>query len=322
MNKEKKIYPWGHGRRFNAYTEYIKKLFGERVQKVTLDAGFTCPNRDGTISTGGCTFCNNNAFNPSYCSPAKPIKQQIKEGITFHARRYKGTTKYLAYFQAYSNTYGPVDFLRYIFEEALSYPGIEGIVIGTRPDCIDAEKLDLLAEIHENHHVMIEYGVESCYNETLRAINRGHTFQQSVEAIKMTSERGIQVGAHLIIGLPGESNRQLLNSMDRISELPITTLKFHQLQIVKDTRMAKDYSEGKLQVHLYTVDEYISQLIDLVERLNPAIVIERIAGETTLQYQAGNMNWSLRYYEILQMFENELARRNTWQGRLYNTTDQ
>ncbi|OFX27283.1 MAG: TIGR01212 family radical SAM protein, partial [Bacteroidetes bacterium GWA2_31_9b] len=191
-------YLWGHNRRFNSYSEYFRQNFGERVQKVTIDAGFTCPNRDGSKGTGGCTYCNNDAFNPSYCKPEKSIKQQIEEGMEFHINRYRRAKNYLAYFQAYSNTYAPLEHLKKIYSEALAIPGVVGLVIGTRPDCIDDEKLEYFKELSKSHYIIIEYGVESCYNKTLERINRGHTFEQSVEAIVKTHQLGIKTGAHFI----------------------------------------------------------------------------------------------------------------------------
>ena len=234
-------FPWGHHRRFNSYNEYFKKTFGQRVQKLSIDAGFTCPNRDGTVGRGGCTFCNNDAFNPSYCQPEKSIRQQIEEGKQFHAWRYRRAIDYLAYFQAFSNTFAPLEHLKKIYDEALAVDGIIGLVIGTRPDCIDDEKLDYFQELSKNHYLIIEYGIESCYDETLERINRGHTFGQSVEAIEKTTSRGIKTGAHIIFGLPGETTAQMMAEAEILSKLPLNTLKFHQLQIVKNTSMALEY---------------------------------------------------------------------------------
>ncbi|MDD3527305.1 MAG: TIGR01212 family radical SAM protein, partial [Bacteroidales bacterium] len=195
MNQE---FPWGHSRRYNAYAQYFERTFGGRAQKVTIDAGFTCPNRDGTKGRGGCTYCNNDAFNPSYCSPEKSITQQIKEGITFHANRYRRASKFLAYFQAYSNTYDTLDNLRRRYDEALKIENVVGLVIGTRPDCIDEEKLEYFEQLARTHYVIIEYGIESCYDATLRRINRGHTFAEAEKAIRMTADYGLKTGAHLI----------------------------------------------------------------------------------------------------------------------------
>ncbi|MBQ5689498.1 MAG: TIGR01212 family radical SAM protein, partial [Bacteroidales bacterium] len=226
-------------RRFNSYNSYFTRIFGGRVQKISIDAGFSCPNRDGKISTGGCSFCRNDAFNPSYCRPEKSIRQQIEEGIEFHQRRYRRAKQYLAYFQPYSNTYKNVDELEKIYRQALEVEGVIGIVVGTRPDCIDEEKLALLKEINKTHYVMIEYGVESVYDETLKRINRGHDFETAKKAICLTHDYGLPCGGHFIFGLPGESREMMINAADIISELSLTTVKFHQLQIFKDTLMAE-----------------------------------------------------------------------------------
>jgi len=311
-------FPWGHHRRFNSYNEYFKKTFGQRVQKLSIDAGFTCPNRDGTVGSGGCTFCNNDAFNPSYCLPQKSIRQQIEEGKQFHAWRYRRAVDYLAYFQAFSNTFAPLEQLKKIYNEALTVDGIVGLVIGTRPDCVDDEKLDYFQELSKKHYLIIEYGIESCYDETLVNINRGHTFGQSVEAIQKTASRGIKVGAHLIFGLPGESKDQIMAEAGILSKLPINTLKFHQLQIVENTKMAFDYAQQPDNFVFFTLDEYIELIINFLENLNPAIVIERFAGEVPPRFLAGPGWGIIRYDQILQKIEKRMEERNTWQGRLFD----
>jgi len=310
-------FPWSHHRRFNSYNEYFKKTFGQRVQKLSIDAGFTCPNRDGTVGRGGCTFCNNDAFNPSYCQPAKSIRQQIEEGKQFHAWRYRRAIDYLAYFQAFSNTFAPLEHLKKIYDEALAVDGIIGLVIGTRPDCIDDEKLDYFQELSKNHYLIIEYGIESCYDKTLERINRGHTFGQSVEAIEKTASRGIKTGAHIIFGLPGETTAQMMAEAEILSKLPLNTLKFHQLQIVKNTSMALEYLNQPENFTFFSLDEYIELIVNFLERLNPKIVIERFAGEVPPRFLAGPGWGTLRYDQILQKIENRMEERVTWQGRLY-----
>jgi radical SAM protein (TIGR01212 family) len=312
------VYPWGHNRRFNTYADYFKKKFGERVQKVSVDAGFTCPNRDGTLGRGGCTYCNNDAFKPSYCQPEKPVRQQIKEGITFHKVRYRRAEKYLAYFQAYSNTYADLDYLKRIYSEALDVPGVVGLVIGTRPDCVDDDKLDYFADLAEKVYLIIEYGIESCYDKTLERINRKHSYEQSAQAIQKTAQRGIRTGAHLIFGLPGETRDEMLQEAEIISGLPLNNVKFHQLQIIKGTRMAIDYDNNPEAFKLFSWEEYREFMIDFMERLNPEFVVERITGEAPPRYLAGP-RWGLkRTDQILNLFEQRLEERNTWQGRLYN----
>jgi radical SAM protein (TIGR01212 family) len=315
--KEKIVFPWGHERRFNAYSNYFRSLYGSRVQKVSIDAGFTCPNRDGTKGTGGCTYCNNDAFNPSYCKPDKSVTQQIEEGIRFHRWRYSDARSYLAYFQAYSNTYAPLDILRKLYEEALSYPGVIGLVIGTRPDCIDDDKLTYLKELSSKCYLAVEYGIESCYNKTLKRINRGHTFQDAVVAVERTAAYGINTGAHFILGLPGETREEMFNQVNLISGLPLKTVKFHQLQIIKGTRMEKDFSEHPDDFELFTWEEYLSFFISFLERLNPSIVVERFTGEAPPRFLSG-IGWGKkRADQIVNLIEKRLEELDTWQGRLY-----
>lgn len=201
------LYPWNHGRRFNAYPQYFKKAFGERVQKVSIDAGFNCPNRDGTVAYGGCTFCDNDSFNPSYCDPNKSVCEQIETGINFHRKRYHSPSQHLAYFQAFSNTHAPLSKLKELFSEALAVPSVVGLVIGTRPDCLDLEKLKYLRELAETKYVILEIGIESCYDATLKRINRGHSYQQAADMIHLTAEQGLRVGTHMILGLPAKAMR-------------------------------------------------------------------------------------------------------------------
>ncbi|HPI85784.1 MAG TPA: TIGR01212 family radical SAM protein [Bacteroidales bacterium] len=313
---QNKLYPWNHLRRFNSYAEHLKKQFGGRVQKLAIDAGFTCPNRDGSKGIGGCSYCDNDAFNPSYCKPEKTVSQQIEEGIEFHRKRYRRAAKYLAYFQPYSNTYAPLPRLREIYRQAIEIPEIAGIVIGTRPDCIDADKLEYLAELAKTHYVMLEFGIESCYDETLRRINRGHTFPETVEALDMAKHYGINTGIHLIFGLPGETREMMLHQAEIISRLPVKTIKFHQLQIIRGTRMEREYREKPDDFTLFTLEEYIDFVIDFTEKLNPSIVIERFAGEVPPRFLAGP-GWGLiRNDQILRMIESRMEERETWQGRV------
>ena len=311
------LFEWGDNRRFNSYTGYIKRKFGGRVQKLTIDAGFTCPNRDGTIGRGGCTYCNNNSFNPSYCQPEKSIMQQLDEGIEFHSFRYRRVEKFLAYFQAYSNTYAKLDRLKELYGEALSHPKITGLVIGTRPDCVDDSILNYLAELSASYYISVEYGVESCYNTTLERINRGHSFEKSVWAINETAKRGLNVGAHFILGLPGETESDLINQIEQINQLPLTTIKFHQLQIVKDTLMAMDYAKNPDAFNFFTQDEYLSLLVSIVERLNPQIVIERFTGEASPKTLIAPKWGKLRTDQLLIKLEKLLEEHDTWQGKLF-----
>jgi hypothetical protein len=311
-------YPWGHNRRYNSYAEYFRKQFGQRVQKISIDAGFTCPNRDGTVASGGCTYCDNDAFNPSYCSPAKTIGLQLQEGTEFHRVRYRRAVSYLAYFQAYSNTYAPLEKLKELYDEALKFPGILGLVIGTRPDCIDEEKLDYFARLSENHYVILEYGIESCYNRTLKRINRGHTYARAEEAIRLTAAHGIKTGAHLIFGLPGESETEMLAEAAIISQLPLSNIKLHQLQIVRNTAMADEFASNPSDFHHFSLDAYIDFVIRFVEQLNPDFVIERFSGEVPPRFLEVSSWGLIRTDQVNVRIEKEMEIRNTWQGKKYN----
>ncbi len=309
-------YPWGHNRRFNAFSNYMKKQFGSRIQKVSVDAGFTCPNRDGTKGTGGCTFCNNNAFNPSYCNAGKTISEQIETGVKFHQKRYRKAEKYLVYFQSYSNTYASLLTLKEKYNEAFNYEGVIGLVIGTRPDCLNNEILDYLAELSETFYITLELGIESVYDETLQRVNRCHTFADAIQALEETDKRKIRTGGHFIIGLPGETREQIMTSAGIISGLNLHSVKFHQLQIFRNTPMAKEYFRNPVNFMLFEFDEYLDFMMHYIEHLNPSFVIERIAGETSPANNFGN-TWNKRYDEVLRAFEHRMEIHDSWQGKKY-----
>ena len=312
-------YPWGDERRFNSYAGYFRRLFGDRVQKLSVDVGFTCPNRDGTVGTGGCTFCINGAFTPSYCSPTKSITQQIDEGIEFHRNRYRTARHYLVYFQSYSNTYAPLERLKAVYGEALRHPDVVGIVVGTRPDCVDEETLDYLARLARDRYVAVEYGIESTRDATLRAVNRGHDFAAAEQAVRMTAERGLAVGGHFILGLPGETDAMLLGQTARINALPLTTVKFHQLQVFRGTAMAAEYDAHPDRFRFWTLDEYLDLFVEILRRLRPDLVVERFASEAPPRYHYGR-NWGLvRNEQLLSMLEKRLERRNAYQGEIFTT---
>ena len=312
------IFPWGDERRFNSYAAYFRRVFGHRMQKVTINAGFSCPKRDGKISKGGCTFCDNAAFTPSYCDSTKSISQQIDEGIEFHRKRYRTAQQYLAYFQSFSNTYAPLERLRECYDEALAHPDIAGIVVGTRPDCVDEQKLDYFAELSRKKYVTIEYGVESCYDETLRRINRGHDFATAERAIRMTAERGIHCGAHFILGLPGESDEMLIKQVERINALPLTTIKFHQLQLFRGTPLAREWDEHPERFRFWTIEEYLDLFVEILRRLRPDIVVERFAGEAPPRYHHTE-GWGLvRNEQLLAMLDKRLEQRGVHQGDIFN----
>ncbi len=310
-------YEWQQDRRYNSYADWLTRLFGGRVQKLSINAGFTCPNRDGTLGAGGCTYCNNEAFLPAYCTPEKSITGQITEGIEFHRRRYRRAYRFIAYFQAYTNTYADLDSLMALYAEALGDPAVTGIVIGTRPDCVDDELLDRLALLAHEYFVAVEYGVESVNDETLMRVNRGHDFATSVRAIRETAARGLNVGAHLIFGLPGERPQQIVESADLISQLPLTSLKIRQLQLIRNTAMAAEYHRDPERFSLFSLEEYLDLVVSFTERLSPAIMIDRISGEAPRRLLDDPRDWKVRSSEIAGMFAGRLQQRDTWQGRLW-----
>mgnify|MGYP002639636051 CR=1 FL=1 len=310
-------YPWGHSRPYNSYAQYFKNLFGERVQKTTIDAGFTCPNRDGTVARGGCTYCNNDAFNPSYNDKTKSIELQISEGIEFHANRYRRANKFLAYYQAYSNTFAPLEELKKIYGPALEMDKVVGLVIGTRSDCMDEEKLKYFADISKTHYVIIEYGIESTFDKTLERINRGHNFQNVVDMLHLTKEYGIKTGGHMIFGLPGETRKEMMSQYEVLNKLPLNNIKFHQLQIVKGTHMAKEYIKHPENYNLFEKEEYIDFIIKFVENLNPNFVVERFAGEVPPPHLVSEGWGKIRNDQINVAIEKRFIELDTWQGKYY-----
>ena len=327
-------YGFPDGKRYNSFVGYFKKKYGERLQKIVLDAGFTCPNRDGKVGRGGCTYCDNAAFHPSYSTAGKSLHRQMDEGIEFHKVRYRTTEHYLAYFQSFSNTYAPLEKLRNLYEEALAHPSVVGIVIGTRPDCVDEEKLDYLADLASGRIlkgwsralsdnkirtapiVIIEYGIESCHDATLERINRGHDFETARRAVEMTASRGLDTGAHFILGLPGETKQMMLDSCAMINSLPLRSVKFHQLQIVKGTKMEEEYAQRPEDFERFSLEEYLDFFTDMLERLRPDLFIERFVGEVPPRF-VNETPWGLiRNVELLRLLEKRLEDRQTWQGRL------
>lgn len=286
-----------------------------KMQKISLNAGFTCPNRDGTVGLGGCTYCNNQTFNPSYCQTEKSVTQQLEEGKEFFRRKYP-EMKYLAYFQAYTNTYGDVEDVIRKYEEALSVDDVIGIVIGTRPDCMPDDLLDYLEALNRRSFVVVEYGIESVYDRTLERINRGHTHEATIDAVCKTADRGIITGGHVILGLPGESREEMIDEARMLSELPLTTLKLHQLQLIKGTRMAEEYAESPEDFHLFTADEYIDLVIDFVERLRPDIVLERFVSQSPASLLA-IPGWGLKNYEFVDKVRKRMDERDAFQGRYF-----
>lgn len=302
---------------YNDYGAWMRRQFPFRVQKISIDAGFSCPNRDGHISHGGCTFCDNRTFNPSYCQPSKSITEQITEGKEFFRHKYPDM-KYLAYFQAFSNTYATLDTLQRRYEEALSAEDVVGIVIGTRPDCVSDEILNYLESLNQQTFMIVEYGIESVSDDTLRRVNRGHNFECSRRAIIETHNRGILTGAHIILGLPGESAEDNVRQANIISALPIDILKLHQLQIIRGTQLAAEYERQPF--NLYTADEYIDLCRRYIERLRPDMVLERFVSQSPKELLVAP-KWGLKNYEFANRFVNYMKRMDSWQGKYAEPQD-
>lgn len=303
--------------RYNDFPTFLKRFFTGKVQKISINAGFTCPNRDGTVGYGGCTYCNNQTFNPEYCRTEKSVSVQLEEGKRFFAHKYP-EMRYLAYFQAYTNTYGELEALKRKYEEALAVDDVVGLVIGTRPDCMPDTLLDYLEALARRTFVLVEYGIESTLDCILRRINRGHTWQAAVDAVERTAARGLPVGGHVILGLPGESREDMLGQAADISRLPLDTLKLHQLQLIRGTRMAREYEERPEDFHLFQdVDEYIALVVDYIQRLRPDLVLERFVSQSPKELLIAP-DWGLKNYEFNHRLQKRMKELDAWQGKLYN----
>ena len=286
------------------FGKWLASQVGCKAQKISVNAGFTCPNRDGSIGTGGCTYCNNQTFNPEYCATGKTIRQQLEEGKAFFGRKYPDM-KYLAYFQAYTNTYADLATLRERYEEAMGVDDVVGLVIGTRPDCMPTDLLDYLEELSHRTFVLVEYGIESVYDGTLRRINRGHDFDCTRRAVIATAERGIRVGGHVIMGLPGETVDDMLGEAEILSALPLTTLKLHQLQLIKGTRMADEYREHPEDFVRFTADEYAELIVRFVSLSRPDMVFERFVSQSPPDLLA-EPGWGLKNYEFMELVKRKM----------------
>ena len=295
---------------YNSYGEWIRKKFPFRVQKISVDAGFSCPNRDGRISSGGCSFCDNRTFNPSYCDSGLSISEQICRGKNFFSRKYP-EMKYLAYFQAYSNTYADIDTLKMKYEEALECEDVVGLIIGTRPDCVDNEILDYLGALVRQTFLVVEYGIESTDDRTLQNVNRGHDFSCSVRAIEETSRRGIVTGGHVIVGLPGETSRDIIMQADKISATRLDILKIHQLQIVKGTCLAEEFQRKPF--HVFSVDEYIRTIAEYVRHLRADIIVERFVSQSPKNMLIAP-DWGLKNHEFTDRLNKYLKENGIFQG--------
>lgn len=313
--KEHRIYAWGHSRRYNDFPTYFRNLHSGRVQKVSVDAGFTCPNRDGTKGRGGCTYCNNKTFKPTYCNLETSVSSQIEKGIRFFDRKYK-TMQFLAYFQAYTNTWAPLENLSALYEEALQHPRVKGLVISTRPDAVNGQILDYLARLSEKVYVMVEFGLESHLDRSLEKLNRGHSFAESVWALEQTAQRNINNCAHMILGLPGETYSDWIEQAKVVSQLPVKNLKLHQLQIHKGTIMARQFEANPEQFQLFSAEEYSELVVDYLEELNPAVIIERFVSQAPQEMLIAP-HWGLKNFEFVAKVEKRLQERDSWQGKLF-----
>ncbi len=301
---------------YNEFPQFLKKYFPFKVQKIALNAGFTCPNRDGTRGIGGCTYCNNQTFNPAYCKTEKSITQQLEEGKAFFAHKYP-EMKYLAYFQAYTNTYDELENLKRKYEEALNTDNVVGLVIGTRPDCMPDLLLDYLEQLNKETFILIEYGIESANDDTLKRINRGHTFNDAIDAVERTAARGLLTGGHVILGLPGETRQEIIRQAGIISALPLTTLKIHQLQLIRGTKMAREYEEHPEWFQLFNPDDYIDVVIEYIEHLRSDIILERFISQSPKELLIAP-DWGLKNYEFTARIRNKMKEKSTWQGRLFS----
>ncbi len=304
-------------KRYNNYSTYIKNTFGERVQKISINIGFSCPNRDGTKGVGGCTYCNIGSYTPLYCKPKKSVTNQLDEGIAFFSSKYK-TQKYLAYFQSYTNTYAELDLVKSLYAEAVNHPDVVGLVIGTRPDCVSPELLDFLEKLAKDYYVSLEFGVESTLDKSLLITNRCHTYKDSIDAYELSKNRGIELGAHLIIGLPGETREEMLNHAVEISKLPINLLKLHQLQIVKGTEMAKQIVTTPEMFDLFTADEYIEFITKFISLLRPDIILERFISESPKNMLIAPKWGGMKNFEFVAKVDKLLEEKDIWQGKEWN----
>lgn len=298
---------------YNDYGTWLRQRFPYKVQKISVDAGFTCPNRDGRLGTGGCIYCNNDSFNPSYCQREKSVKQQLVEGKEFFRRKYP-EMRYMAYFQAFTNTYSTLDHLKSLYEEALDVEDVVGLVIGTRPDCIDDTLLDYLTQLARQTMVTLEYGIETANDDTLRLIRRGHDFQCVRDAVERTKGRGIVIGGHVILGLPGEDAEESVRQATIMSELGLDVLKIHQMQIIRGTRLAQMYAENPF--HLYSPEEYSELIVRYLEHLSEDMVVERFASQSPKEMLIAP-KWGLKNYELTNLIVNKMKREGRRQGSLF-----
>lgn len=299
--------------RFGAHDDFAafiaRYLPGRKIQKLTVNAGLSCPNRDGKKGRGGCTYCNNQSFSPAFFSAPTPVAVQLEEGKRFFERKYP-SMRYLAYFQSYTATNGTTGTLMDMFGKALDVEGVDGLVIGTRPDCMPPDLLDRLAEIHRRKFVLIEYGAETAHDRTLQTINRCHSWAETCDAVRRTAKAGIPVGLHLIMGLPGETPHEMLATIDAVNSLPVDIVKCHQLQLIRGTRMAQQAEAGEIALSIPTVEQYLDLCCRIVDRLRDDIAIERFVSQSPAELLI-EPRWGLKNYQFAALLQKELKRRAT-----------
>lgn len=300
-------------KRYNLYHDFLKEKYGCRIHKVSLDMGFTCPNRDGTVAQGGCIYCNNDSFVPPYARSRYKMDFQIKHGIEYLKNRFKAE-KFIIYFQAYTSTYGDAKELERMYREALKYDGVIGLAVGTRSDCMDEEKIEIFEKLAKEYYVSVEYGIESIYDKTLEFMNRGHDYQSVLDAIELTKNKGIHIGTHIIVGMPTETEEEMLAMADEVSGLGIDTFKIHNLHIIKNTQLARMYRENPF--NLFSYEEYLKFIVKFLERLSPDIMLERLFTDTPQDLLIAP-NWQERHNEIIYGIKQELERQDTWQGKFF-----
>lgn len=299
--------------RYNSFGLYMRRQFGTTVYKVNVDAGFTCPNRDGTLGISGCIYCNNDSFRPGSCRPSLSVSKQIKDGITYIRHRYKAG-KFLVYFQPFTNTYAPVETLEALYDEALQDSSVVGLAIGTRPDTIDEDKIELLQKLASRHFILVEYGLQSIYNKSLEFINRGHNYQEFIKAVNMTKGKGIHIGSHIIVGFPTETREEMLFAAEELSSTSVGFLKVHQLQVVRDTPLEKMFRDNPFPIFGY--EEYLDFIVDFIERLAPDIVIQRMFATAPDEILIAP-HWGKDRHRILRDIEKKLEERDTFQGKKF-----
>jgi radical SAM protein (TIGR01212 family) len=298
-------------RRYYAFSQFLKERFGTKVCRVTVDGGFTCPNVDGTVAVGGCVYCDNRSFSPNRRQPRVPVRDQVRRGIEALRRRYPSAERYLAYFQAATNTYAPVEKLRRLYDEALEHPQIVGLAIGTRPDCVPEPVLRLIESYARERYVCLELGLQTIHDRSLDWMNRGHHFDSFVDAVERCQGRGFDLCAHVILGLPDESHADMLATADTLAQLPVQAVKIHNLHVVRDTPLEEMYRAGNIR--LFEQTEYVNIVCDFLERLPASMVIQRLQGDAPPDYLVAPA-WCLDKQGVLLAIQAELERRGTWQG--------